>query len=92
MPDDGGVSVATRIAEIAAWLTRMVPAPTSRAASIARPTTSAMTTVPVPSARTIRSATAMPTATPSTSSSARTVRRPRATPSEMTAEIGAKNG
>ena len=32
-PSEGGVSVATRIAEIAAWLTRIVPAPSSSAAS-----------------------------------------------------------
>jgi hypothetical protein len=91
-PSLGGVSVATRIAEIAAWLTRIVPAPSSSAASEASATTTPMTSVPVPRARTIRSATAIPTATPMTSSSARTVRRPRATPSEITAEIGAKNG
>jgi hypothetical protein len=34
----------------------------------------------------------MPTATPTVSSIARTERRPRATPSEITAETGAKNG
>ena len=92
IPSCGGVSVAMRIAEIAAWLTRMVPAPRSSAAAIASATTRKTTSVPVPSARTMTSPTAMPTATPSVSSTARSVRRPRASPSEMTAEIGAKNG
>jgi len=46
----------------------------------------------VPSAATIRSAIAMPMATPMTSSMARVVRCPRVAASEMTAEIGAKNG
>jgi hypothetical protein len=48
------------------------------------------TSVLAPSARTMMSATAIPTATPTVSSIARTVRPPRDTPSAMTAAAGAK--
>jgi hypothetical protein len=91
-PWPGCTVATTRIAEIAAWLTRIVPAPRSSAADMASATTTTSATVLVPSARTMRSATAMPTATPAVSSIARTVRRPRATPRAMTADTGAKNG
>ena len=50
------------------------------------------TRVLAPSARTMTSATTMPTATPTVSSIARTVRPPRDTPIAMTAAAGAKNG
>jgi hypothetical protein len=84
--------VATMTADTPAWLTSSGPPPMSSAAPIDNATTSMSTAVPVPSHVTMRSATAMPTATPSTSSIARRVRCPRAAESEMTAEIGAKNG
>ena len=88
-----GCSVATtRMPEIAAWLTRICPAPKSSAAAIESPTTSMRTRVLAPSQRTMTSATTMPTATPTTSSIARTVRPPRDTPIAMTAAAGAKNG
>ena len=88
----GCSAVATKIAETPAWLTRIVPPPRSSAAPIASATTSISTSVLVPSAATIRSAIAIPMATPITSSMARVVRCPRVAASEMTAEIGAKNG
>ena len=88
-----GCSVATkRMPEIAAWLTRIAPAPSSSAAAIESATTSMSTRVLAPRARTMTSATRMPTATPAVSSIARTVRPPRDTPSAMTAAAGAKKG
>ena len=88
----GCSTVVTKIADTPAWLMRIVPPPSSSAAPIDSATTSISTGVLVPSALTMRSATAMPTATPMTSSIARLVRCPRVAASETTAEIGAKNG
>ena len=88
-----GCSVATtRMPEIAAWLTRICPAPNSSAAAIESPTTSMRTRVLAPSARTMTSATTMPTATPTVSSIARTVRPPRDTPMRDDRRGGGEKG
>jgi hypothetical protein len=84
--------VMTSTAVIVAWLTRIVPAPTSSATTIVSATTTPICTAPFPISRPRRSALAMPMATPSTSSMARRRGCPRATPSEITAAAGAKNG
>src|SRR3954447_5519933 len=84
--------VATSTAETAAWVARRGPPPTSRAAAIARATTSAIWAAPVPMTYTRASATRIPTATPTETSTARRPRWPTESPSAITADTGAKKG
>ena len=91
-PSLAGCSTATRTAEIAAWVAKIWPEPRKTAAPIASRTTRASGAAPGPTSSTRPSAIAMPTATPSASSTARRPRWPTVIPSVMIAATGAKNG
>src|SRR3954447_4571430 len=92
MPPLGGASVATRTAELAAWLTNSGPPPTRTAAVMASATKSAICHVPCPIALVSRSPMRTPSETPTTISTVRRLRAPSVRPSEIVAAIGAKNG
>jgi hypothetical protein len=83
-------TVATSTADAAACETTSGPPPSRIVADIASSTTSATCAGPRPIAARRASPIAIPTPTPSTSSTARVVRRPGASPSAITAAIGAK--
>ena len=91
-PPSGGCSVATSAAETAACWANIWPDPSSSATDIASATTSASCHQPVPSPITSRSAIAIPSVTPSTTSTARRPRSPCVRPSVIIADTGAKNG
>ena len=84
--------MATSAAETAACWANMSPEPSTSATVIAKATTSASCHQPVPSRITSRSAIAMPSVTPRTTSSARRPRWPWVSPSVIIADTGAKNG
>ena len=91
-PPSGGCSVATSAADTAACWANICPEPSSSATDIDSETTTASCHHPAPSATTNRSATAIPSVTPSTTSIARRPRSPWVSPSVMIADTGAKNG
>src|SRR3954468_163490 len=91
-PPEGGARVATRTAELAAWLTSSGPPPTRIAVVIASATKSAICHVPCPIALVNRSPMSTPSETPTTISTVRRLRAPSVRPSEIVAAIGAKNG
>ena len=88
-----GWKVIIRImAEMAASFTPSSPLPKNTATTIARATTVPLCTGPTPTTDTRRSPIATPKATPMVSSTTRLPRSPTASPSEMTAAIGANEG
>ena len=91
-PSVGGWSVATSAADTAACWANICPEPSSRATVMASATTRASCQAPVPTTSTRRSPTAIPSVTPTITSTARRPRWPRVSPSVMIADTGAKNG
>src|SRR5829696_4538171 len=91
-PSSGGCKVATSAADTAACWANICPDPSSSATVIESETTTASCHQPSPSWITSRSATAIPSVTPRTTSTARRPRSPCVSPSVIIAETGAKNG